>query len=133
LETPPETWQPGRLALDPARRLDEVHRVVGVFLDARGHGEDVGVEDDVLGREAHLLGEHPVGAGADLGLAGIGVGLALLVEGHDHRRRAVAPGQLRPGDEFRLAFLEGDGVDDGLALDALEARLDDGPTWRSPP
>jgi hypothetical protein len=30
-------------------RLDEVDRVVVVLLDAGGDGEDVGVEDDVLG------------------------------------------------------------------------------------
>jgi hypothetical protein len=39
----------GQGLLDPARGLDEVHRVVVVLLDAGGDGEDVRVEDDVLG------------------------------------------------------------------------------------
>ena len=66
LDTPPETRAPGQVLLDPAHRLDEVHPVVVVLLDAGGHREDVGVEDDVLGREAHLLGEDAVGPAADL-------------------------------------------------------------------
>jgi hypothetical protein len=61
---------------DPARRLDEVDGVVGVFLDAGGDGEDVRVEDDVFRREADLFGEQLVGARADFDLARVGVGLA---------------------------------------------------------
>ena len=75
---------------DPLRRLDEVDRVVVVLLDAGGDREDVRVEDDVLGRKADLLGEELVGTGADLGLAGEGVGLALLVERHDDGSSAIA-------------------------------------------
>jgi hypothetical protein len=52
LETPPLTLACGQVGLDPARGLDEVDGVVVVLLDAGGDGEDVGVEDDVLGREA---------------------------------------------------------------------------------
>ena len=105
LETPPETCACGRLRLDPARRLDEVDAVVVVLLDAGGDGEDVGVEDDVLGREADLLGEDAVGARADLRLALERVGLALLVEGHDHDGGAVAAHLLGVLAELRLAFL----------------------------
>ena len=54
-----------------------------------------GIEDDVLRREADLLGQDPVGARADLDLALDGVGLALFVEGHHHHRRAVAADQAR--------------------------------------
>jgi hypothetical protein len=43
--------------LDPARGLDEVDGVVVVLLDAGRDGEDVGVEDDVLGREADGVDE----------------------------------------------------------------------------
>ena len=51
------------------RRLDEVDAVIVVLLDAGGDGEDVRVEDDVLGRKAGLLGQQLVGARADLDLA----------------------------------------------------------------
>ena len=90
LETPPEMCARGSLA-DAPRRLDEVEAVAVVLLDARGDGEDVGIEDDVLGREADLLGQEPVGALADLDLAVGGVGLALLVERHDDDGGTVAP------------------------------------------
>ena len=117
----------GQVLLDPARRLDEVEAVVRVLLDARGDGEDVRVEDDVLGREADLLGQDVVGAAADLGPALEGVGLPLLVEGHDDDGGAVLAAQARLADELLLALLHGDRVDDRLALDALEAGLDDVP------
>jgi hypothetical protein len=51
LDTPPEICACGRLARSSAG-LDEVDGVVVVLLDAGGDGEDVRVEDDVLGREA---------------------------------------------------------------------------------
>jgi hypothetical protein len=101
-----------------------------VLFDAGGDGEDVGVEDDVFGREGRLLGEQLVGTGADFGLAGIGVGLPGLVEGHHHDRCTVAARQPRLTQEFGLAFLHRDRVDDALALDALEAGLDDLPFRR---
>ena len=47
-----------------------------MLLDARGNGEDVGVEDDVFGRKVHFIDQDAVGALADLGLAREGVGLA---------------------------------------------------------
>ena len=70
--------------------LEERDRVVVVLLDPGGHGQDVGIEDDVLGREADLLGEDLVGARADRDLAVHARRLSLLVEGHHHHRRAVA-------------------------------------------
>ena len=68
--------------------------------------------------------QQVVGALADAGLAREGVGLALLVEGHDDHRRAVAACKARLLEELRLAFLHRDGIDDALALDAFEAGLD---------
>jgi hypothetical protein len=39
------------------RRFDEVDRVPVMFLDARRHGEDVRVEDDIFRRKTDLLRE----------------------------------------------------------------------------
>ncbi len=117
----------GQVVLDPARGLDEIHRVIVVLFDAGGDREDVGVEDDVFGRKAHAVHQQAVSALADRGLAREGVGLALLVEGHDDRRRAVAPAELRLADELALAFLQRDRVDDALALHTLEPGFDDAP------
>ena len=79
------------------------------------------------GGKPTLFGQDVVAALADFGLALVGVGLALFVEGHHHRRRAVAAHQLGVLDEFCLAFLQRDGVDDGLALHAFQPGLDDAP------
>ncbi len=117
--------------LDLAGGFDEVDAVVVVFLDAGGDGEDVGVEDDVFRREAHLFGEYLVGAGADLDLAFFGVSLAGFIEGHDDNRRAVLAAQFGVFDELVFAFFHADGVDDAFALHALQAGFDDRPIWRS--
>ena len=79
----------GAADADLAARLDEVDRVAAMLVDPGRDGEDVGVEDDVLGREA-VGDEQVVGAAADLDLALLGVGLAGLVERHDDDRGAIA-------------------------------------------
>ncbi len=114
----------GQVVADVGAGVDEVDRVVVVLLDAGGHREDVRVEDDVFRREAHFVDQDVVAALADFFLARLGVGLAGLVEGHHHHRGAVAPAQAGVVLELLDAFLHGDGVDDALALDALEARFD---------
>ena len=81
----------GQVLFDPARRVDEINRVVVVLLDAGGDGKDVRVEDDVLGVEADFIDQDLVGPRADFDLALEGVGLAFFVKRHHHRRRAVAP------------------------------------------
>jgi hypothetical protein len=79
-----------QIGLDPARGLDEVHRVVVVLFNAGGNGEDVGVKNDVFRREPHLVDQNTVSTLADIDLARVGVGLALLVKGHHHGGGAVA-------------------------------------------
>ena len=44
----------GQVLANPARRLDEIDRVVVVLLNARGDREDVRIEDDVLRRKSRL-------------------------------------------------------------------------------
>ena len=126
-ETPARHVHQWELLLDLARRLDEGDTITVVLLDAGGDRENVAIEDDVFGREADLLRQQLVGAFADRHLALDGVGLALLVERHDHDGRAVAPNLPRVFEELTFAFLHRDRVDDGLALHALEAGLDDAP------
>jgi hypothetical protein len=117
----------GQVLLDPRHRVDEVDGVV-VVLDAGGDGEDVRVEDDVFGREADAH-QQVVGARRSRS-CGQGVGLALLVEGHHDHRGAVLAAQARLAQELGLALLHRDRVDHALALDALEAGLDDAPLGR---
>ena len=61
-----------------------------MFLDPRPDGEDVRVDDDVLGIEPDRVDQEPVGPGRDGDLALRGVGLPALVEGHDHDRGTIA-------------------------------------------
>ena len=110
--------------LDDPRRLDEVDGIVVVFLDPRRHGEDIGVEDDVLGRKTDLVHQDIVGAGADLDLACGRIGLSNLVKGHDHDGGPVAQAFDRLFAELGLSRLHRDGIDDRLALDAFQTRLD---------
>ncbi len=113
--------------LDQRQRVDERLGVAVVLGDAGGDGEHVRVEDDVLGGEPGLLRQQVVGPAADRHLALDGVGLALLVEGHDDHAGAVvadAPGLV---EERLLALLEADRVDDALALHALEPGLEHAP------
>ena len=89
-----------------------------------GDGEDVGVDDDVVGREADLVDEQVVGPPGDLDLALDGVGLADLVEGHHDHGGAVVEADASLFEELVDTFLHRDRVDDRLALHALQAGFD---------
>ncbi len=117
----------GTALLDQPLRLDEALGEEIVLLHPRRDGEDVGVEDDVLGPEADLLGEQVVGAAADRDLALDRLGLAALVEGHDDDGRPEAGDLARFGEEVLLALLERDRVHDPLALEAAQPGLDHRP------
>jgi hypothetical protein len=56
--------------------------------------------------------------------------LAAFVKGHHHHGRAVAADQLRLVQKLFLAFLERNGIDDALALQAFQAGFDDLPFRR---
>ena len=79
------------------------------------------------GAKPTSLDEQAVGALADRDLALDRVRLALLVERHHDDAGAVAAHGAGLLEERLLAFLEADRVDDALALDALQARLDHRP------
>ena len=111
---------------DPARRLDEIDAVIVMLFQPGGDRENIGIEDDVFRREVELVDQDVVGALADLGLARKGVGLADLVERHHHHGGAMTPRDVGLVDEFLLAFLHRDRIDDRLALHAFQAGLDHG-------
>ena len=117
----------GEILLDPMRGGDEVHRVIVVLLHAGGNGEHVWVKYNVVRRKSGHAGEEVVGAGADFDAARQIVGLAALVEGHDHDGGAVTADEFGLVQEFFLAFLEADGIDHGLALEAFQTGFDHGP------
>ena len=114
----------GEVGFDPARGLDEIDGVVVVLLDAGADGEDVGIENDVLGREADLVDEEAISAFADADFFGVGSGLAVFVEGHHDDGGTVAENGARLLEEFFLALFQGDGVHDAFALKTFQAGLD---------
>ena len=114
----------GQRLADLPRRLDEGDAIAVVLLDPGRDRENIGVEDDVFGRKAGFLREQLIGARADRDLALERVGLALFVERHHHHRRAIGAHEPRLAQEFLLAFLHRDRVDDRLALHAFEPGLD---------
>src|SRR5579862_2674809 len=124
----PATHERARqLGLEATRGLDESETVGVVLLDSGGDREDVGIEDDVVGRKPGTGSEQFVGAPADRYTPVDGVRLALLVERHHYRGGAVATELAGVTKEDLLAFLEADRVDHRLALHALQPGLDDRP------
>ena len=57
--------------------------MVVMLRHSRGDREDVGVEDNVFGRESCLLCQETIGTLADGNAAFVGGGLPFLIEGHD--------------------------------------------------
>ncbi len=99
----------GAGALFPNDRggFDEILRVVVVFLHPGCDGENVRVEDDVLGRKANLFDEQLVCPATNFDLALDAVGLALFVKSHDDDASAIATDQLGLLDKIRFPLLEG--------------------------
>ena len=97
---PPLIAAPGQRSLISGIASMNAFANAVVLLDAGRDREHVRVEDDVLGREAGLLDEQPVGALADLDLALDRVGLALLVERHHDDAGAVAADRARLREEL---------------------------------
>src|ERR1043165_6303979 len=72
-------------------------------------------------------GQKRIGALADRDLALRAVGLALLVERHDHDRGTVSATLARKLEERALTFLEANRIDDRLARHTFEPCLDHAP------
>ena len=116
----------GHLLMYGAAGPDEGFSIVVMLRHTRGDGKHVGVDDDVFRWETYVL-QQLIRPASHRHLAFVGVGLTLFVKEHHHRggshRRYVA----RLAQEWLLAFLQRDRVDDGLALHVLQSGLDDIP------
>ena len=71
-----------------------------------------------------LVDKNVIAARTDRHFAFSGVGLAFFIERHHNHRCAIAARKFRVMNELCFAFLQTDGVDDGLALHAFQPRLD---------
>src|SRR5215469_15319475 len=108
-------------------RFDIGAGIIVMLVDSRRHSEDIGIKDDVFGREADPVDENVVGTPADGKFSFRSVRLALLVEGHDDDGGAVTQDLPRLRDEQLLAFLQADRIDDRLSLYDFQSRFDDAP------
>ena len=117
-------------AFDLTRRFDEIDRVVVVFLDAGRDGEDVRIEDDVFRRKSDFFRQQFVCARTDFHFARFGIGLALLVEGHDDDSRTVREHLARVLEENLFAFLQRNRIDHAFALQTAQTRFDHRPFRR---
>ncbi len=122
----PARLRMGAARLDLRHRLEEVEAITVMLLDPGRHGENVGVEDDVLGRIADAF-QQVVSPRADFDLALLRIGLARLVERHDDHRGPVIHAFARMVQKRVLAFLHADGIDDRLARYAFQPGLDHAP------
>ncbi len=105
--------------------FNEVHAVIIVLLDTRGHRKHVWIEDNVFRRQARLFSQKLVGARADFHLALIGIRLPDLVKCHDHDRSTVIVDEPRLLEKLLLAFLQRNRIDDRFALHAFQTGFDD--------
>ena len=91
--------------LDSTNRFNEVDGVIVVLLDSRGHGQDVRIEDNVLGGESRPVRSAVVGPLANSNFV-VHLGcLPLFVKGHHDDCRPVAADQPGAGEKFLLRHL----------------------------
>ena len=115
------------LALDAADPFDGLDAVLAALLDAGGERERVAVEEQVGGFDAVAVDGQVADAAGDLDLPVGGARLAVFVDAHAHDGGAVLARERHHAVEplARLfALFEVGRVEDGLAADVLEARLE---------
>lgn len=119
-----------KVLLNEINAVKELHGVGGVLLHTSTDGENVGIENDVLRREADLLSQDLVRSLADFELSGGRHGLSFFVEGHDDNSSAIAENNVGLLDKVFFTFLQADTVDDALSLYFLQTSLNYGKVRR---
>ena len=109
----------GQHSLDLTCRFDKGARVVIVFFNAGRNRKNIGIEDNVLGRESDRLGKNVIRTLCYLYLPLQRIRLTFFIKSHDHNCRTVAPDSPRLLNERLLAFFQADGIDNALALQAF--------------
>ena len=92
----------GQVRFDPARRLDEIDRVIAMLLEAGRDRQDVRIENDVVRRKAGALGQEPVGARADFDLAAASCRPGRFRRTPSRSRPRRIAGRVAPGAEIPL-------------------------------
>ena len=98
-----------------------------MFFHACANRQNVGIKDDVCGREAGFFRQQVPRTSTDSYFVIACCGLPRFIEGHDDHRGTEAPDQSCLLQEFLFAFLQADTVDDAFSLTALQTGFDDIP------
>ncbi len=109
-----------QFAFDIFTGADKIHRIIIMLFNAGGYGKDIGVKDDVFRRKTDLFSQNFISTTANLDFARAGIRLTNLIKGHYDHRSAVATHQPRVMYKGVNALFHRDGVDDALALNALQ-------------
>src|SRR5439155_27356669 len=115
----------GQLGLDAPDRIERFQRAVPQFLLTCGHGEDQWVEQQIRRRNAVFPRANVENPSGYLEFPGGRGRLALFVDRERDQGRAVAPRQWHDVVDLLSSFFQVDRVDDRLAGDPLQRRLDD--------
>src|SRR5205085_8982039 len=109
----------GKIGLDPARRVYEVDRIIAMFLETCGHGQDVWIENDIVRLKTCTVRQQVVSSLANFHFALEVVSLSCFVERHHNDRRPVAtdPGGLL--QKILFPVFQADRVNDRLALNTF--------------
>src|SRR4029077_944032 len=97
---------PGQIGLDPTDRLDEIDRVISMFVQTGSDSQNIRIENDVVRGKMNALGQEPVGALADFDAPLQGISLAFFVERHDDDGCAIAPNECGVTKKFLLAIFQ---------------------------
>ena len=100
-----------------------INSVVIVLLDACGDSQNIRIDEDILRRKTGFLRQQTVRSVSHLPASLECGSLSLLIEEHHHCGSAVTPHQPCFLQEFLLTLLQADGVDNRLALYALQSCL----------
>ena len=103
--------------------VDEIHCVIIMLIDSCSDGKNIGIENNVLRREAHFIHKDPIGFFTDFNLALLCIRLAFFVKGHHDDCGAVLHAQLCFFNKLLFAFLHADGINNAFTLDALQSRF----------
>ena len=107
--------------MNPLRSTDKIQRIGIMLLHTRSNSQHVGVEDDILRQETHLVNQQPVGPFCYFYPALIRGSLSLFVEAHHHHGSTHALHVACMTQKHLLTLFQGDGVHDTLALHTLQA------------
>ena len=107
--------------------FNESHRIVVVFLHSGSHRQNIWIKNNVVRSKTNGFSKQFKGSAANFNFVFKQCCLPFFIKCHHHCRCAVFANFPCLHQEIFLTFLEADGVNHPLALDALQSGFDYGP------